>query len=267
MTITAGGIDLERVDYKGLAYYRHTAWDAVKHGVFTRHGGVSEAHWASLNVGGANGDDEQAVRVNHERMYEALDVNADDAVTVWLVHGVDTIVAHPPTEGQRWLAKADGIVTNQKDLPLVMRYADCVPLLAYDPVEEVIALGHAGWRGTVNGMGASLVQTMQEAYQCKPENIEVVIGPSISPENYQVGEEVVEAVHAYYGDASDLIMRDPEDGTAYFDLWSANKLDFERRGVRKTTVMGICTYENTQDFFSHRGEQGKTGRFGVVMSL
>jgi len=258
---------LERVNHNGLEYYRHEAWEPIKHGIFTRHGGVSQSHWASLNVGGTNGDDVDAVRVNHNRMYEALDVNADCAVTVWLVHGVDTVIATQPIEGRRWIAKADGVVTNKKDLPLVMRYADCVPLLAYDREKQVIALGHAGWRGTVEGMGASLVKTMRESYACQTDDIEVVIGPSISQDNYQVGEEVVEAVESYYGDDADLIRRDPADGTAYLDLWKANQLDFERQGVTNITIMGICTYDNTQDFFSHRGEQGKTGRFGVVMSL
>lgn len=258
---------MERVECNGLEYYRHKAWQNIKHGVFTRHGGVSESHWASLNVGGTNGDDDDAVRQNHDRIYDALDVNAEQAVTAWLVHGVDTIVATQPAEGRRWLAKADGLVTNKKDLPLVMRFADCVPLLAYDPEKEVIALGHAGWRGTVNGMATSLVETMQQVYDCQPENIEAIIGPSISQKNYQVGEEVVEAVNSYYGEDANLIERDPSDGTAYLDLWTANKLDFERQGVTNVTVMGICTFDNTGDFFSHRGEKGKTGRFGVVMSL
>ncbi len=258
---------MERVEQNGLAYYRHETWDNLKHGVFTRHGGVSKSYWASLNVGGTNGDDVDAVRINHDKMYEALDVNAECAVTTWLVHGVDTVVATQPVVGRRWLAKADGVVTNRKDLPLVMRYADCVPLLAYDPKKEVIALGHAGWRGTVNGMGTSLVKTMQHFYDCVPEDIEVVIGPSISQENYQVGEEVVDAVIEYYGEEAGLIRRDPSDDTAYLDLWKANQLDFERQGVSQVSTMGICTFDNTQDFFSHRGEKGKTGRFGVVMSL
>jgi len=258
---------LERISQDGIEYYRHVKWDKIKHGIFTRHGGVSQSYWASLNVGGTNGDDDAAVRINHERMYNVLDVNGDRACTTWMIHGVDTIIANDPAEGRRWLAKADGIITNKPDTPLVMRYADCTPLLVYDPSKQVIGLGHAGWRGTVNGMGASLVKTMRDTYDCQPEDIEVVIGAAISQENYQVGEEVVEAVNLYYGDDADLIVRDPSDGTAYLDLWKANQLDFERQGVTKIEVMGICTFDNTSDFFSHRGENGKTGRFGVVMSL
>ena len=258
---------MERVSQQSLEFYRHEEWHDVKHGVFTRHGGVSQSHFSSLNVGGVNGDEQEAVRVNHQRIYDVLDVNADRACTVWMVHGVDTILANEPADGRTWLAKADGILTNKPDTPLVMRYADCTPLMVYDRTKHVIGLGHAGWRGTANGMGASLVKSMRENYDCRPQDIEVVIGPAISQQNYQVGEEVVEAVDAYYGDDADLITRDPADGTAYLDLWKANQLDFERQGVTKIEVMGICTYDNTQDFFSHRGENGKTGRFGVVMSL
>lgn len=258
---------MERVSQGQLEYYRHESWQGVKHGIFTRHGGVSRAHYTSLNVGGTNGDEPEAVVTNHKRMYEALDVKAERACTVWMVHGTDTIIADEPADGRTWLAKADGIVTNRVDTPLVMRYADCTPLMVYDPEKQVIALGHAGWRGTVDGMAANLVSTMRDNFDCQPNDIEVVIGPAISQGNYQVGEEVVEAAEAYYGDDSDLIARDPFDGTAYFDLWKANQLDFERQGVTKINVMGICTYDNTQDFFSHRGENGQTGRFGVVMSL
>lgn len=260
-------MSLQRIHQDGVIYYQNSAWTTLKHGIFTRHGGVSDSYWASLNVGGTNGDDVDAVRSNHDIMYSTLGVHQERACTTWLVHGVDTIVAFGPVKGRRWLAKADGIVTDKADTPLVMRYADCTPLLFHDPKKGVIGLAHAGWRGTVKGMGNSVVQTMTHYYACRAQDIEVVIGPSISQKNYQVGEEVVAAVQDYYGDVEGLICRDPADGTAYFDMWHANQLDLERCGVENVRIMGICTYDNKADFFSHRAEQGKTGRFGVVMSL
>ena len=202
-----GVSSLERVIRNGLEYYQHELWHDVRHGIFTRHGGVSRSYWSSLNIGGTNGDEDEAVRVNHKRIYDVLRVNADRACTVWLVHGVDTIIANDPIGERRWLTKADAMLTNQPDTPLVMRYADCTPLLVYDPIKQVIGLGHAGWRGTVNGMGASMIRTMRDNYDCQPRDIEVVIGPTISQNNYQVGEEVVEAVYDYYGDDSALIVR------------------------------------------------------------
>jgi copper oxidase (laccase) domain-containing protein len=78
---------------------------------------------------------------------------------------------------------------------------------------------------------------------------------------------VVAAAHAYFGDVSEIIRRDPMDGTAYFDLWAANRIDLERAGVENIKIAGLCTAARTDEFFSHRAEQGRTGRFGAVMSL
>jgi YfiH family protein len=258
---------MERSEREGLQYYINPRWQEIRHGVFTRHGGVSSDPWGTLNTGGTVGDDVEAVRENHRRIFAALDVNGERSCTTWQVHGVDVVHANEPVQGRRWVARADGIITNQPDVPLVMRYADCVPLLVYDPVVKAIGLGHAGWRGTVKGMAANMVRAMQQAYGSKPADIQAVIGPSISPERYQVGEEVVAAAHDYYGESADIIRRDPADGTAYLDLWTANMLDFQQVGVTDLEVMGICTYQNTTDFHSHRAEKGRTGRFGVVMSL
>jgi copper oxidase (laccase) domain-containing protein len=82
-----------------------------------------------------------------------------------------------------------------------------------------------------------------------------------------VGEEVVVAVQAYFGTVEGLVRRDSTDGTAYLDLWAANKLDLERAGVEQIEIAGICTAQHTDNFFSHRAEKGRTGRFGAVLSL
>lgn len=251
----------------GLTYYQFEGWNEVKHGIFTRAGGVSRAPWASLNTGGNVGDEASAVRENHQLMYSALDVNGSRACTVWQVHGADTVMVDSPIKGRRWLALADAMVTDRADTPLVMRYADCTPLLFHDAAQGVIGIAHAGWRGTVLGVAANTVKTMSQAYGCKPSNIRAGIGPCIGPERYQVGEEVVAAVDEYFGATNGLIRRDSNDGTAYFDLWAANKLDLERAGVQQIEVAGICTASNTDQFFSHRAEKGRTGRFGAVMSL
>ncbi|MDX1991735.1 MAG: peptidoglycan editing factor PgeF [bacterium] len=242
-------------------------FDGVRHGVFTRQGGVSPAPWASLNTGGNVGDTAASVRHNHTLMYEALKVNPARACTVWQVHSADTVIVDGPVRGRRWVALADGMVTDKPDVPLVMRYADCTPILLYDPVRGVIGIAHAGWRGTVLGAGVSALRTMVRAYGCKPRDIIAGIGPSIGPERYQVGEEVVEAVQQHFGTVEGLIRRDPADGTAYFDLWAGNQLDLQRAGVEQIEVAGICTASHTDEFFSHRAEKGRTGRFGVVLSL
>jgi len=258
---------LKRVASGELAYYQFDVWPALQHGVFTRHGGVSRAPWASLNMGGNVGDDPQAVRRNHELMYAALGLDEARACTVWQVHSADVILARGPVRGRRWLALADALITDQPGAPLAMRFADCTPLLFYDPVQGVVGIAHAGWRGTVQGIGAAVVRALARSFGCKPAHVEVGIGPSIGPRRYQVGSEVVAAVRAYFGSADGLISRSEADGTAYLDLWAANRLDLERAGVERIETAAICTAERTDEFYSHRAERGRTGRFSAVIAL
>lgn len=256
-----------------LIYYTFDSLQPLNHGVFTRAGGISPAPWQGLNVGGTVGDAVANVHHNHRLMYDALGLSGERACTVWQVHGADTVIVDGPVPNRRWIALADGMVTDRPGTPLVMRYADCTPILFYDPVNQVIGLAHAGWRGTVQGAGVSTLRAMQRAFGTDPAVVRVGIGPSIGPDRYQVGEEVVDAVQQHFGtlngDMPDgpLVKRDPLDGTAYLNLWAANRLDLMRAGVAHIEVAGICTATRTDLFFSHRAERGQAGRFGVVMAL
>lgn len=258
---------MQKVVKGELIYYRFRMWSTLRHGVFTRKGGTSIPPWDSLNLGGNLGDDPKSVKHNHDLIYQALGLQGERACTVWLVHSADVIIANEPLKERSWLAKADGMITDVPNTPLMMRYADCTPLLFYDPVQRVIGIAHAGWRGTIQGIGANTVRAMVKEYGCRPSNIQACIGPSIGPERYQVGSEVVEAVQSYFGTLDSLVRHDPVDKSAYFDLWAANKLDLERAGVEQIEIAEICTAERTDEFFSHRAEKGRTGRFGVVLSL
>lgn len=251
---------LEFAGFKGLP---------VKHGIFTRHGGVSKAPFAALNLGGNVGDDPAAVAENHQRMYAALGLNRDRGCTVWQVHSADVLLVSGPASNRRWLTYADAMVTDRADTPLAMRFADCTPILLVDPVQGVIGIAHAGWRGTVAGVASAAVAAMVRAYGCRVENIRAGIGPSIGPDQYQVGDDVVTAVRDHFGpDAEpELIQRRSDDGTAYFNLWRANELDLRRAGVSEIEIAGICTWTDNADWFSHRKERGQTGRFGALISL
>lgn len=257
---------MQRVD-GAVPYYRFSGWDGLTHGVFTRHGGVSDAPFGTLNTGGLIGDSAGNVRRNHELMYTALGVDREKVVSTWQVHGVEVVYAGAPIKNRRWAAPADALITDQPGLALVMRYADCTPVVAYDPAKGVVGIAHAGWRGTVDGMASRLIQAMVLAFDCRPSDLLAGIGPSIGPDRYQVGEEVVAAVQARFGTTDGLIKRDSADGTAYFNLWEANRRDLLSAGVEQTEVMGICTATRTDEFFSHRAERGKTGRFSVVVQL
>jgi YfiH family protein len=258
---------MNQISQNGLVYYQFQMWQNVRHGVFTRKGGVSQTPFASLNLGGNVGDDPEAVRCNHERMYGVLGVDRMRVCSLWQVHSADVVIADAPVPGRRWLAQADAMIADRADIVLSMRFADCTPILFRDPVRGVLGMAHAGWRGTVQGMAAATVRAMSETYGSKPADIQAGIGPAIGPRRYQVGEEVVTAVQGYFGTIDGLIRRDPADGTAYLDLWAANRLDLERAGVGQVEVAEICTYEHVDEFFSHRAEKGRTGRFGAVLTL
>jgi hypothetical protein len=258
---------LQKVIFGQVEYYRFDQWAGLRHGIFTRKGGVSAAPWSSLNMGGNVGDNKEAVRRNHDLMYQALRLPPDRACSVWQVHGREVILASRPMRGRRWLALADGVVTDCLDTPLVMRFADCTPVLLFDPIRGVVGMVHAGWRGTVLGVSANAVQTMIKRFGCKPQTIQAGIGPSIGPAHYQVGKEVVQAAREYFGTIDGLVDYDSKAHTAHFNLWAANALDLRRTGVECIEIAAICTAENTHEFFSHRAEMGRTGRFGAVVSL
>jgi len=261
-----------RIDHAMPVYYQFEQWAEapLAHGVFTRIGGVSESPWASLNVGGTVGDNIAHVQHNLRLIYDTLEVDGACACTVWQVHSADVVIAEERAPGRQWLARADGMVTNRVGVPLTMRFADCVPILFYDPVQRAIGIAHAGWRGTVAQVGARTIRTMQLAYGTNPADVQAAIGPSIGPEQYQVGPEVVEAVRQAYGEAAlKSLVRQAQDGTFYLDLWAANRLGLERIGVQPQNieVAGLCTATHVDEFFSHRAERGKTGRFCAVIAL
>jgi len=260
---------VQRRDDSGPVYYQFDQWaqgSGPVHGVFTRLGGVSAAPWNSLNVGGTVGDDPDAVRENSRRTLAALGLDDHPACTVWQVHSADTVVAYGPVPNRRWLARADGLITDRRGLALTMRFADCTPILLYDPVHGAIGLAHAGWRGTVLGAGVSALAALVTAFGTRPADVQAGIGPSIGPDRYQVGEEVVASVVEAFGTTDGLIRR-AADGSAYLDLWAANALALQRAGVRQIEVAGLCTAAHTDEFFSHRAEKGRTGRFGAVIAL
>jgi polyphenol oxidase len=265
---------VRRIETGGLVYYQFEQWAGLpylRHGVFTRLGGVSATPWASLNVGALVGDDPAAVEKNAALMFDALDVDSERACTVWQVHGNQVITATERPEDRKWIDKADAIITDKPGLPLNLRFADCVPVLFYDPAKHVLGIAHAGWRGTVSDVVGATVRAMQAAFGSDPATMQAAIGPSIGPEHYQVGEEVVDAVRGAFGttNTSDGLIRRADDGSAWLDLWESNRRAAIRAGIpaNQVEVSGLCTFERVDEFYSHRAEHGQTGRFGAVMCL
>jgi len=235
------------------------------HGVFTRHGGLSPDPWRSLNLGGTVGDDSDRVAENRQRLFSALDRPVSSVFDVWQVHSANVVVADGP-RNDRPHTKGDIILTDDPGVTLLMRFADCVPILLYDPHRRAIGIAHAGWLGTVRRAAEFAVQAMVQTFQSDPTDILAGLGPSIGPDHYTVGTEVVEQIEASFGqEASCHLVR--RDGKTYLDLWSANEALLEGQGVVHIEVARICTACHRSDWFSHRSEGGKTGRFGAAIAL
>ena len=239
----------------------------VRQAVFTRHGGVSEGPWQSLNVGKTVGDDPAKVTRNRKLAFAAAGRAIGSLSDSWLVHGADVVVYQQPRPaGQEIPPKADIILTDNPKVSLFMRYADCAPILLVDPVRRALGLAHAGWRGAVQKVASRAVEAMTDRYGSRPGDVLAAVGPAIGPARYEVGPEVAAEVQAAFGArAGELLPRFGD--SVHFDLWAANRLALEEAGVKDIEIAGICTAENNQDWFSHRADKGKTGRFGALLAL
>lgn len=249
----------------GLRFYQFDSLQ-VRHAVFTRHGGVSPEPWSSLNLGGTVGDDIERVRKNRYISFEAMGCKVESIFDVWQVHSADAVCADAPRKTDEPYQKADIILTDNPEVTLFMRFADCVPILVHDPTKGVIGVSHAGWLGTVRDVAGVTVRTMSERYGSDPSDIISCIGPSIGPDHYEVGEDVIAQVKQTFGADSDLVLH-PHKTRFHLDLWKSNEYLLKRAGVSQIETAGICTACHTEDWFSHRAEKGKTGRFGTLIAL
>lgn len=251
----------------GLRYYSFDIFSkAVKQAVFTRHGGVSPAPWHSLNLGGSVGDDPARVAENRIRVFNAMGSDPASIHDVWLVHGTDIVYADAPRPLEQPSAKADILFTDNPAVSLYMRFGDCVPILFHDPKKKVIGIAHAGWLGTLRGVAQAAVDGMRSHYGCKPEDIVAGIGPSIGVDHYEVGADVITQFQEKYSEDADQILQ-IRNGSTYLDLWAANAIQLQKAAVEQIQVSSLCTACHLEDWFSHRAEQGKTGRFGAIMAL
>ena len=247
-------------------HFTNLTQSGIFHAIFTRQGGVSQKPFESLNFGGTVGDDPIHVLENHKRAFMAINKPLESRFDVWQVHGRDIIVTDSPRMDSERHQKADGIITAQPGLTLLMRFADCVPVMVADPEKKIVGIFHAGWQGTFLRIGDEFISTMKSVFHSNVENLVVGIGPSICPDCYQVGEDLIMKFKDAFGNGYERFLN-TINGSYYMDLWMANRLILEECGVKNIEVAGICTAHNPDQWYSHRGEFGKTGRFGAVISL
>jgi YfiH family protein len=259
---------MKKIVTNGLTYWQFESFDPeiVSHGFFTRKGGVSPEPWASLNQGGTVGDVRENVVENRRRIFATLKRPVESIFDAWQVHGNDVICTDLPRPLDEEHQKADAIVTDHAEITLFMRFADCVPILMYDPSHRVVSITHAGWKGTLNQIVAETIRAMKAKYKSRPEEIVAGIGPSIGVCHYQVGQEVYEAAQANFSGNLGSIFTQKEDKW-FLNLWEANTITLEKCGVKKIEIANICTACHTEDWYSHRAEKGKTGRFAATLNL
>jgi len=243
------------------------------HAIFTRLGGISPAPFDTLNLSISVADDKRNVFHNRSLAYGTLHRTNETLVHAHLCHGSEVAIVSPENYGE-YIGPVDGLVTNAPGCGLTMNYADCAPILLLDPRRNAIGLGHAGWKGAVKDLPGALVRTMQKAFASNPADLIAAIGPSIGPCCYQVGEPVISAVRAAFDSPEELLVfpndpgdRDHDAGRPNFDLPEANRIQLKKAGVRRIEVSALCTACRTDLFFSHRAENGQTGRFGAVLIL
>jgi YfiH family protein len=249
----------------GLFYYQfeNISEPRLFHGVFSREGGVSPEPWKSLNLGGTVGDTAENVKENLSRLLAVSDFLPQQLVQVRQIHSAKVVKVDFPEDAIR---EGDAIMTNQRNLLLLMRFADCVPVLFFDPDNLVIAIAHAGWKGTLKGVVSEVVKAMTNHYGSSPDRIKVGIGPSIGPNHYQIGDDVIaETLAAFPTEYDEVLINDP-DGVK-LDLWKANQIHLNKAGVHHVETAGICTGCDLSKWYSHRAEQGKTGRFAAVIGI
>lgn len=253
---------------EGLVFYKFDSFDdrAVDHAIFSRKGGSSKGPYASMNVGGTNGDDPNAVLANHEKLFKVFGRPYSSRFDVWQVHGKTIVFGDAPRPPEKKHPPADGIFTDKPEVTLIMRFADCVPLVFHDPVQKVVGIVHAGWQGTLLRIGAEAVSAIQQHYGSVAADLRVGLGPSICGKCYQVGEEVRQQFLKAWGDEADQFFT-KQDAGLYLDLWGANEWVLLQAGVKQIENSSFCTAENLEAWYSYRKEKGVTGRFAVVIAL
>jgi len=252
----------------GLEYYAfmHADFEGTALGFFTRKGGVSVGHYQSLNLGGSIGDDPECIIENKRRVYQAINREVTSGYEVWQVHSSDIVSIDEPLAPSSPRIKADGIFTSNPDVTLMMRFADCVPIVIFDPVKKVVGIIHAGWVGTVNRIIDNAISVAKNRFACRTENLVAGIGPSIGPDHYEIGIDVIKRVRATFKEhADDVLIR--QNGRVYLDLWTANRLLLVENGISRIHHSNICTACDTRNWYSHRAENGKTGRFAAFIGL
>ncbi len=229
------------------------ALPGIRHGFFTREGGVSGGIYASRNCGLGSDDDRAAVIENRARTAADLGIAPERLITPRQAHTPNVAVTSEPWPADQ-PPEADAIVTSAPGLAVGVLAADCAPVLFADPQARVVGAAHAGWRGALGGVLEATISEM-EGLGAQRERIHAAIGPTISSEVYEVGPEFKAAFLAQAPD-NDALFHIPSGGERpHFDLPAFALARLRAAGLRHVTDLALCTFRNESLFFSYRRAQ------------
>jgi YfiH family protein len=241
----------------------------VKHGFFTRRGGVSTGVYESLNVGRGSQDEAQDVQENRRRAAAWFGVDAGSLLTCYQIHSPTVIIAEGPWGEDR--PEGDGVLTAKAGLVCGALSADCAPVLMVDPVQRVVAACHAGWKGALGGVVESALAAMARDFASRPEDVTAVVGPCIAQASYEVGEEFLRAFAGKDPAYEAFFTPGAQADKRMFDLPGFVLSRLKAAGVERAEWTGHDTYADEARFFSnrravHRGD-GDYGRLLSAIAL
>jgi YfiH family protein len=245
-----GFSDLDRDIYSMLQAPSLTKLAHIRHGFFTRAGGVSQGIYASLNGGVGSNDEPDKVNENRARMAAALGVSPERLLSLYQVHSPEVVVAEQPWSRDN-RPRADAIVTATPALAIGISTADCGPLLFADSQAGVIGAAHAGWRGAITGVIEATVAAMEKLGAVRTR-ITAALGPTISQSNYEVGAEFVDRFLSANAANARFFKTSERAGHALFDLNGYIAARVEQAGIVKFEDLGLCTYAEPERFYSFR---------------
>ena len=264
-------ISFRKNDLTFLQFDNLSQFPAIGHFSTTRAGGCSTDRYASLNMGYNTGDRPKNVLSNRQILCSALEISFEHLIFPKQTHtgSVKVITADffnlDETEKKQFLNETDAVITNLKNVCVSIKTADCVPILVYNPVYHSVAAIHAGWRGTTQNIVQNTINLMIASFGSNPSDLWVGIGPSISPEVYEVGEEVWSQFAPELYQPTNPFKNDKR----LLDLLKANFQQLIALGVpeNQIEVARICTLSNPELFFSARRDGAKTGRMATGIWL
>jgi YfiH family protein len=252
-SLSANPEDFFEVPY--FQFPRLSQFSELVHAVFTRQGGVSPSPFDTLNTSFSTGDRKERVSTNLKIIQHT--VGAKHLTFINQVHGTDIWVLRTPPSEQP--VRADALITDVKEVAIMVKQADCQAIILYDPIKGVLANVHCGWRGNARNFLAAVLRRMSGEFGTEPHDLRAAIGPSLGP----CCAEFVTHENLFPEDFHPFMVR-----KNYFDLWQITRWQLREAGLREEHIetAGICTRCRTDLFFSYRARK-VTGRFATVAML